>query len=112
MSFCAWFSLASGHYRIRTVAWGLVKKEPPGNWQGPWPSDCFDSCFAPSTLGRQPPGGAFLPGINGRPASGFHPHQSNGEVHYLRHTQVGLSEFGEAISQEKGAVKLYFLINF
>jgi hypothetical protein len=25
-----------------------------------------------------------------RPVSGSHPHQSNGEVHYLTHTQVGI----------------------
>jgi len=51
------------------------------------------------------PGGNVPPGINGRPASGSHPHQSNGEVHYLLHIQVGLCDCLRAIYQENCRVK-------
>ena len=55
------------------------------------------------------PGGNIPPGINGRPASGSHPHQSNGEVHYLLRIQVGLCDCRCSISQENPPVKTIYL---
>jgi hypothetical protein len=61
-------------------------------------------------IGLLRPEETFLPGINGHPVSGSHPHQSNGEVHYLLHTQAGLFDQWVSIPRENQAVKIFFLI--
>jgi hypothetical protein len=51
-----------------------------------------------------------FPGVNRPPTSDSHPHQSNGEMHYLRLTQAGFSECCSSLSQENAVVKIIFSI--